>query len=91
MAGKGVGERRVKLQHLHQSFSPDDVQVAVGQRPDIGTGPGQRGLLPEDVPKHVPFAFMVAEASRQQQKWQKPASEVASLCVLPSMAMTSSS
>lgn len=36
--GEGVGEGRVELQHLEQGFPLDDVQVAVGQRPDVGGG-----------------------------------------------------
>lgn len=55
VAGEGVGERRVELQHLHQGVSADDVQVAVGQRSHVGARPRQRALLPEHVPKHVTF------------------------------------
>lgn len=36
--GEGVGEGRVELQHLEQGVPPDDVQVAVGQRPDVSGG-----------------------------------------------------
>lgn len=55
VAGEGAGEGRVKLQHPHQSVSPDDVQIAVRQSSNVRAGSGQRGLFPEGVPKHVTF------------------------------------
>lgn len=58
MAREGVGERRVKLQDPEQSFSLDDVQVTVGQSPDVCTGTSQSGLFPKHVPKHVSFSWM---------------------------------
>ena len=51
--GEVVGERRVELQHLLQSVTLDDVQVAVGQRSHVSAGLSQGHLLPEHVPKHV--------------------------------------
>lgn len=54
--GEVVGEGRVELQHLLQGVALDDVEVAVGQRPDVGAGLGQSHLLPEDVAKHVALA-----------------------------------
>lgn len=48
-----VGERRVELQHFLQSIALNDVQVAVGQRSDVGAGLRQGHLLPEHVPEHV--------------------------------------
>lgn len=55
VAGERIGERGVKLQHPHQSLSPDDVQVAVRQSAHIRTGSSQRGLFPECISKHVTF------------------------------------
>lgn len=55
VAGEGVGEGGVELQHLEQSLPLDDVQVAVGQRPHVGAGVSQGRLLPEDVAEHVAF------------------------------------
>lgn len=55
VAGERVGEGRVKVQHPHQSFPPDDVQIAVSQSSDICTSPGQCGLFPEHVSKHITF------------------------------------
>lgn len=55
VSGEGVCESGVKLQHLEQGVPLDDVEVAVGQRPDVGTGVRQRGFLPEDVAEHVAF------------------------------------
>lgn len=55
VAGEGVGEGGVKLQHLEQGLPLDDVEVAVGQRPDVGARMRQGRLLPEDVAEHVSF------------------------------------
>ena len=55
VAGEGVGEGRVELQHLEQGLPLDDVEVAVRQRPDVGAGMRKGGFLPEDVTEHVPF------------------------------------
>lgn len=54
--GEGVGEGGVKLQHLEQRLPLNDVKVAVGQRPDVGTRVRQRRFLPEDVAENVAFA-----------------------------------
>jgi len=55
VAGEGVGEGGVELEHLEQGLPLDHVEVAVGQRPHVGTRVCQRGLLPENVAEHVAF------------------------------------
>lgn len=35
VSGEGVGEGRVKLQHLEQGFPLDDVKVAIGERSNV--------------------------------------------------------
>lgn len=57
VAGEGVGECGVELQDLQQSFSLDDVEVAVCQRSDVSTGVSQSGFFPEDVAEHVAFTW----------------------------------
>lgn len=57
VAGEGVGECGVELQDLQQSFSLDDMEVAVCQRSDVSTGVSQSGFFPEDVAEHVAFTW----------------------------------
>lgn len=51
--GEGVGEGCVEFQHFLQGVPLDHMQVTVGQGPDVGTGLGKGGFLPEHVSKHV--------------------------------------
>lgn len=53
--GEGVGKGRVEFQHFLQGVSFDHMQVTVGQGPNVGTGLGQGGFLPEHISKHVTF------------------------------------
>lgn len=62
VAGEGVGEGRVEVQHFHQGVSADDVQVAVGQSSHVSACPRQCALFPEHVPEHVPFTCRGAES-----------------------------
>ena len=55
VAGKGVGERVVKVEHLEKLVPLDGVQVAVGQSPHVSRRLSDGPLLPERVPKDVAF------------------------------------
>lgn len=48
-----VGECGVELEHLLQSVAFNDVEVAVGQSSDVGTGLSQSHLFPENIPEYV--------------------------------------
>ena len=56
IAGEGVGEGSVEVEHLEELLAFDDVQVAVGERAHRCGRLAQVAVLPECVAEHVAFA-----------------------------------
>ena len=71
VAGEGVGEGGVEVEHLEQRLPLDDVQVAVGQRTHVGTRMGQGGLLPEHISKHITFTWGKGGRERERGREQE--------------------
>lgn len=56
VSGEGVREGSVEFQNFLQCIPFDHMQVTVGQGPNVGTGLGKGGFLPEHISKHITFS-----------------------------------